>query len=171
MHLLQTENKMFRGENVMLSNEIKTLKVMHSSKTEEKEFLIKELQNKLRQAKKIATDKKKKKELNKLKRDIVPEEQDIMLSWGRKSPSLRNKNDIPSTQNERNREVNSLASDLEEVKKFVTEELFSFKTCVETVRNSGTDQNCEVSIFHHHKNELNKRKIYIPFSNKFIIKN
>ena len=49
-----------------------------------------------------------------------------MLSWGRKSPSLRNKNDIPSTQNERNREVNSLASDLEEVKKFVTEELFSF---------------------------------------------
>ena len=60
MHQLQTENKMFRGENVMLSNEIKTLKVMHSSKTEEKEFLIKELQNKLRQAKKIATDKKKK---------------------------------------------------------------------------------------------------------------
>ena len=70
-----------------------------------------------------------------------------MLSWGRKSSCLRNKNDIASAQNERNPEIDSLASDLEEFKKFVTEELFSLKNCVEncveTVRNSGTDQNCE----------------------------
>ena len=125
----------------MRSNEIKTLKVMHISKTEEKESHIKEFQNKLRQANKIAADKRK--ELNKLKRDIVPDEQDVMLSCGWKSPSLRNKNDISSTQNERNHEIDSLASDLEQFKKFVTEELFSLKTRVETVRNSGTDQNCE----------------------------
>ena len=65
-----------------------------------------------------------------------------MLSWGRKSPSLQNKSDIPSSQNERNREIDSLANDLEEFKKFVTEELLSRKTFVETVRNSQTDQNC-----------------------------
>ena len=68
-----------------------------------------------------------------------------MLSWGRKNVSLRNKNDIVSTQNERNRKTGSLASDLEVFKKFVTEELFSRKTCVETVRYSGTDQNCETT--------------------------
>ena len=85
MHLLQTENEMLRGKNVMLSNEIKTLKVMHSSKTAEKESHIEEFQNKPRQENKIAADKTK--ELNKLKRDIVREEQDIMLLWGRESPS------------------------------------------------------------------------------------
>ena len=37
VHLLQMKNEMLRGENVMRSNEIKTLKTMHSSKTEEKE--------------------------------------------------------------------------------------------------------------------------------------
>ena len=37
IHLLQMKNEMLRGENVMPSNEIKTLKAMHSSKTEEKE--------------------------------------------------------------------------------------------------------------------------------------
>ena len=75
MHLLQTANEMLRGENVMRSNEIKTLKVMQSSKTEAKESHIKELQNKLCQANKIAADKTKE-----LKQNIVPEEQDIMLS-------------------------------------------------------------------------------------------
>ena len=44
MHLLQTENKMLRGENVMGSNEIKTWKVIQSSKTEEKASHIKKLQ-------------------------------------------------------------------------------------------------------------------------------
>ena len=68
MHLLQAENEMLRGENVMRSNQIKTLKVIQSSKTEEKESHIKELQNKLRQANKIAAAKTK--ELTKLKRDI-----------------------------------------------------------------------------------------------------
>ena len=140
MHLLQTANEMLRGENVMRSNEIKTLKVMQSSKTEAKESHIKELQNKLCQANKIAADKTKE-----LKQNIVPEEQNIMLSWGRKNPSLRNKKDIISTQNERNHETDSLASDLGAFKKFVKEELFSLKTCVETVRNSGTDQNCETT--------------------------
>ena len=86
---------MGRHAIVMPSNEIKTLKVMQSSKTEEKESHIKELQNKLHQAYEIAGDKTK--ELNKLKRDIVSEEQDIILSWGRKNLSLRNKNDIAST--------------------------------------------------------------------------
>ena len=38
-----------------------------------------------------------------------------------------------------------MASDLEEFKKFVTEELFSLKTCVQTVRNSGADQICETT--------------------------
>ena len=70
----------------MQSNEIKALKVMQSSKTEKKkkESRIKELQNKLRQANKIVADKIK------LKPDIVivPEEQDIMLLWGRQNPSL-----------------------------------------------------------------------------------
>ena len=70
----------------MRSNEIKALKVMQSSKTEKKkkESRIKELQNKLRQANKIVADKIK------LKPDIVivPEEQDIMLLWGRQNPSL-----------------------------------------------------------------------------------
>ena len=71
----------------MRSNEIKALKVMQSSKTEKKkkkESRIKELQNKLRQANKIVADK------TKLKPDIVivPEEQDIMLLWGRQNPSL-----------------------------------------------------------------------------------
>ena len=99
MHLLQTENEMLRGVNVMQSNELKTLKFMQSSKTEEKESHIKEIQNKLHQANKIAADKTK--ELSKLKRDIFPKEQDIMLSWGIKNPSLRIiKNDIASTQNE-----------------------------------------------------------------------
>ena len=84
MYLLQTENKMLRRENVMRSNKIKTLKVMQSCKTEEKESHAKELQNKLRQSNKIAADKTK--ELNKLKGDIVPEEQNIILSWGSKSP-------------------------------------------------------------------------------------
>ena len=65
MHLLQRENEMLRGENLMQSNEIKTLKVMHSSKTEEEESHIKELQNKLRQSNKITAEKTK--ELNKLK--------------------------------------------------------------------------------------------------------
>ena len=78
MHLLQTENKMLRGKNVLQSNKIKMLKVVHSSKTEEKEPNIKELQNKLCQANKIAAEKIK--QLNKLKHDIVPEEEDIMLS-------------------------------------------------------------------------------------------
>ena len=49
MHLLQTENKMLRGINVMQSNKIKMFKVIQSSKTE-KEPKIKELQNKLCQA-------------------------------------------------------------------------------------------------------------------------
>ena len=77
MHLLQTENKMLRGINVMQSNKIKMFKVIQSSKTE-KEPNIKELQNKLCQADKIAAEKIK--QLNKLKQDIVPEEEDIMLS-------------------------------------------------------------------------------------------
>ena len=77
MHLLQTENKMLRGINVMQSNKIKMFKVIQSSKTE-KEPNIKELQNKLCQANKIAAEKIK--QLNKLKHDIVPEEEDIMLS-------------------------------------------------------------------------------------------
>ena len=132
MHLLQTENKMLRGKNIMQSNKIKMLKVIQSSKTEEKEPNIKELQNKLCQANKIAAEKIK--QLNKLKQDIVPEEEDIMLSWGRKNPSLRNKNDAVSTQNEWNRKTDSLASDLEAFKKFVTEEQFSLKTCVKTVK-------------------------------------
>ena len=68
-----------------------------------------------------------------------------MLSWGRKNPSLQNKNDIASTQNERTHEIGCLASDLEGFKKFVKEELFSLKTCVETLRNSGTNQNCEIT--------------------------
>ena len=61
---------------------------MQSYKTEKKkkkkESRIKELQNKLRQANKIVADKIK------LKPDIVivPEEQDIMLLWGRQNPSL-----------------------------------------------------------------------------------
>ena len=59
MHLLQTENKMPRGKNVLQSNKIKMLKVVHSSKTEEKEPNIKELQNKLCQANKIAAEKNK----------------------------------------------------------------------------------------------------------------
>ena len=83
------------------------------------EYHIKELQNKLRQANKIVSDKTE--ELNKLAlRGIISEEQDITLSSGRKSPSLRNKNDMPSTQSERNREIDSLASDLKEFIKFVT---------------------------------------------------
>ena len=65
MDLLQTKNEMFRVENVMRSNEIKTLKVMQSCKTEEKESHIKEFLNKLCQVYKIAADKKE--ELNKLK--------------------------------------------------------------------------------------------------------
>ena len=77
MHLLQTENKMLRGINVMQSNKIKMFKVIQSSKTG-KEPNIKELQNKLCQANKIAAEKIK--QLNKLKQDIVPEEKDIMLS-------------------------------------------------------------------------------------------
>ena len=77
MHLLQTENKMLSGINVMQSNKIKIFKVIQSSKTE-KEPNIKELQNKLCQANKIAAEKIK--QLNKLKQDIVPEEEDIMLS-------------------------------------------------------------------------------------------
>ena len=77
MHLLQTENKMLRGINVMQSNKIKMFKVIQSSKTE-KEPNIKELQNKLCQADKIAAEKIK--QLNKLKQDIVPEDEDIMLS-------------------------------------------------------------------------------------------
>ena len=56
MHLLQTENKMLRGKTVLQSNKIKMLKVVHSSKTEEKEPNIKELQNKLCQANKIAAE-------------------------------------------------------------------------------------------------------------------
>ena len=76
MHLLQTENKMLSGINVMQSNKIKIFKVIQSSKTE-KEPNIKELQNKLCQANKIAAEKIK--QLNKLKQDIVPEEEDIML--------------------------------------------------------------------------------------------
>ena len=143
MHPLQTGNKMLRRKNVTRSNKIETLKVMHSSKTEKKESHFKELQNKLRQANKIAADKTK--ELHQLNLVIVPEEQGIMPSWGRKNLSLRNKNDITSTQIGRNRETDSLATDLEDFKKFVTEELFSLKTCVETVRNRGTDQNCETT--------------------------
>ena len=77
MHLLQTENKILRGINVMQSNKIKMFKVIQSSKTE-KEPNIKELQNKLCQADKIAAEKIK--QLNKLKQDIVPEDEDIMLS-------------------------------------------------------------------------------------------
>ena len=125
MHLLLIENEILWGESMMRSNEIKTLKVMHISKTEEKESHIKEFQNKLRQANKIAADKTK--ELNKLKRDIVPDEQDVMLSCGWKSPSLRNKNDMSSTQNERNHEIDSLASDLEQFKKFVQKNYFLLK--------------------------------------------
>ena len=37
MHLLQTKSEMLRGENAMRSNEIKTLKVIQRSKTEEKD--------------------------------------------------------------------------------------------------------------------------------------
>ena len=69
----------------------------------------------------------------------------MMQPWGSKSPSLRNKNDKSSTQNERTREIDSLASGPKVFKKFVTEELFFLKTCVETVRNSGTDQSCETT--------------------------
>ena len=124
----------------MQSSKIKMLKAIQSSKTEEKEPNIKELQNELCQANKIATEKMK--QLNKLKQDIVPEKEDIMLSWGRKNSSLRNKNDAVSTQNERNRKTDSLASDLEAFKKFVIEELFFIKTCVKTVKqlNRSTDQ-------------------------------
>ena len=61
----------------MQSNKIKMFKVIQSSKTG-KEPNIKELQNKLCQANKIAAEKIK--QLNKLKQDIVPEEDDIMLS-------------------------------------------------------------------------------------------
>ena len=68
-----------------------------------------------------------------------------MLSWGRKNPSLENKNDIVSTQNERNCEIDNLASDLEAFKRFVKEELFSHKICVKTLRNSGTDQKSEIT--------------------------
>ena len=143
MHQLQTGNKMLRRKNVTRSNKIETLKVMHSSKTEKKGSHFKELQNKLRQANQIAADKTK--ELHQLNLVIVPEEQGIMPSWGRKSLSLRNKNDITSTQIGRNRETDSLPTDLEDFKKFVTEELFSFKTCVETVRSRGTNQNCETT--------------------------
>lgn len=143
MHTLQTGNKMLRRKNVTRSNKIETLKVMHSSKTEKKESHFKELQNKLRQANKIAANKTK--ELHQLNLVIVPEEQGIMPSWGRKSLSLRNKNDITSTQIGRNRETDSLATDLEDFKKFITEELFSLKTCVETVRSRGTNQNCETT--------------------------
>ena len=69
----------------------------------------------------------------------------MMLSWDRKSPSLQNKNDIPYTKNERNREIDSLASDLEDIKKFVRVELFALKTYVETVKSSRTDQNFETT--------------------------
>ena len=69
----------------------------------------------------------------------------MKLSWDRKSPSLQNKNDIPYTKNERNREIDSLASDLEEFKKFVTAEVFALKPCVETVKSSRTDQNFETT--------------------------
>ena len=62
----------------------------------------------------------------------------MTLSWDRKSPSLQNKSDIPYTKNERNREIDSLASDLEEFKKFV-------RTCVETIKSSRTDQNFETT--------------------------
>ena len=58
------------------------------------------------------------------------------MVWDIKSPSLQYKNDIPSMQNERNCKTDSLASDFEQFKKFVSEELLSLKTCVETVRNS-----------------------------------
>ena len=124
----------------MQSNKINMLKVIQSSKTDEKEPNIKELQNKLCQANKIAAEKIR--QLNKLKQDIVPEEEDVMLSWDRKNPSIRNKNDAVSTQNEWNRKTDSLASDLEAFKKFVTEELFSLKTCVKTVKqlNRSIDQ-------------------------------
>ena len=65
-----------------------------------------------------------------------------MLSWGRKNPSLQNKNDAVSTKKEWNRKTDSLASDFEAFKKFVTEELFSLKTCVKTVKqlNRSIDQ-------------------------------
>lgn len=102
-----------------------------------------------------------------------------MLSWGRKTPSLRNKNDITSTQIERNRETDSLSIDLEDFKKFVTEELFSLKTCAETVRNRGTDQNYETTEkqkslnrrqdqqekYHQHQN-MNKRRP-LPVINQY----
>ena len=97
---------------------------MQSSKTEEKESQIKKFQKDLRQANKI----------NKLKRDIVPEFRDIMLSRGRINLSLRNKNNIASTQIETNLENDSLANDLEAFKKFVTEETLTI--CVKNVRNS-----------------------------------
>ena len=58
-----------------------------------------------------------------------------MLSWGRKSPSLGYKNDIPSTENKKSRKINSLASD-----RGSDSELSSCKTCVKTARNSGTHQ-------------------------------
>ena len=61
----------------MQSNKIKMFKVIQSSKTE-KEPNIKELQNKLCQGNKIAAEKIK--QLNKLKQDTVPEEEDVMLS-------------------------------------------------------------------------------------------
>ena len=69
----------------------------------------------------------------------------MMLSWDRKSPSLQNKSDTPYTKNERNREIDSLASDLEDIKKFVRVELFALKTCVETVKSRRTDQNFETT--------------------------
>ena len=65
-----------------------------------------------------------------------------MLSWGRKNPSLPNKNDAVSTQNEWNRKTDSLASDLEVFKKFATEELISLETCGKTAKqlNQSIDQ-------------------------------
>ena len=48
-----------------------------------------------------------------------------------------------------------MANDLEKFKKFVTEELFSLKTCDETVRNSETDQNCETTDI---QKSLNRRQ-------------
>ena len=43
---------------------------------------------------------------------------------------------------------------------------------MEIVNTQGSDNEFSksVSIFHHHKNDLNKRKTYIAFSNKSTIK-
>ena len=62
-----------------------------------------------------------------------------ILSWSKKIPVLQKKNDVPCTQNKKSRKIDSLTSDLEEFKKLVQK--LSLKTCVETVRKSGTDQN------------------------------